>query len=108
MYTDGSKEDKRTAISPLSVMLMNLAVVSTMRLQSAQQEYMVITASSSALQALKSQKFNNPIVSNILHICHYLSRHKDIVFCWVPSHIGIQSNEQADVLAKAALDNLLL
>ena len=37
-------------------------------------------------------------------MCHYLSGHKDIVFCWVPSHIGIQDNERADVLAKAALD----
>ena len=37
-------------------------------------------------------------------MCHYLSGHKDIVFCWVPSHIGIQGNERADVLAKAALD----
>ena len=25
-------------------------------------------------------------------------------FCWLPSHIGIQGNERADVLAKAALD----
>ena len=58
---------------------------------------MVITDSLSSLQALK-----NPIVSNILHMCHYLSGHKDIVFCWVPSHIGIQGNEQADVLSKAA------
>ena len=37
-------------------------------------------------------------------MCHYLSGHKDIIFCWVPSHIGIQGNERADVLAKAALD----
>ena len=65
---------------------------------------MIITDSLSLLQALKSQKLNNPIVSNILHICHYFSGHKDIVFCWVPSHIGIQGNERADVLAKAALD----
>ena len=28
----------------------------------------------------------------------------DIIFCWVPSHIGILGNERADVLAKAALD----
>ena len=37
-------------------------------------------------------------------MCHYLSGHKDIIFCWVPSHIGVQGNERADVLAKAALD----
>ena len=65
---------------------------------------MIITDSLSSLQAFKSQKLNNPIVSNILHMCHYLSGHKDIIFCWVPSHIGIQGNERADVLAKAALD----
>ena len=66
---------------------------------------MIIADSLSSLHALKSQKLNNPIVSNILHMCHYLSGHKDIVFCWVPSHIGIQSNERAYVLAKAALDD---
>ena len=37
-------------------------------------------------------------------MCHYLSGHKDIVFCWVPGHIGIQGNVRADVLAKASLD----
>ena len=71
---------------------------------SSDEEFMIITDSLSSLQALKSQKLNNPIVSNILHMCHYLSGHKDIVFCWLPSHIGIQGNERADVLAKAALD----
>ena len=85
VYTDGSKEDKRTAMS-LSVMIMNLAVVSTMR-DSNDEEFMIITDSLSSLQALESQKLNNPIVSDILHMSHYLSGHKDIVFCWVPSHI---------------------
>ena len=37
-------------------------------------------------------------------MCHYLlSKHKDIVFFWVPSHIGIHGNEWDDVLAEAAL-----
>ena len=70
--------------------------------ESSVEEFMIITDSS--LQALKSQKLNNPIVSNILHMCHYMSGHKDIFFCWVPSHVGIQGSERADVLAKAALD----
>ena len=71
---------------------------------SSDEEFMIITDLLSSLQALKSQKLNNPIVSNILHMCHYLSGHKNIIFCWVPSHFGIQGNERADVLAKAALD----
>ena len=71
---------------------------------SSDEEFMIITDSLSSLKALKSQKLNNPIVSNILHMCHYLSGRKDIVLCWVPSHIGIQGNERADVSAKTALD----
>ena len=121
VYTDGSKEDKRTAVSfvcddhEFSCRINDEASICTAELlaieaaieyiwDSSDEEFMIITDSLSSLQALKSQKLNNPIVSNILHMCHYLSGHKDIVFCWVPSHIGIQGNERADVLAKAALD----
>ena len=121
VYTDGSKEDKRTAMSfvcddhEFSCRINDEASICTAELlaieaaieyiwDSSDEEFMIITDSLSSLQALKSQKLNNPIVSNILHMCHYLSGHKDIIFCWVPSHIGIQGNERADVLAKAALD----
>ena len=30
-------------------------------------------------------------------------QHKSVMFCWVPSHVGIQGNERVDVLAKLAL-----
>ena len=46
-------------------------------------EASICTAELLAIEAAieyKSQKLNNPIVSNILHMCHYLSGHKDIVF----------------------------
>ena len=121
MHTDGPKEDKRTAMSfvcdyhEFSCRINDEASICTAELlaieaaieyiwDTSDEEFMIITDSLSSLQALKSQKLNNPILSNILHMCHYLSGHKDIIFCWVPSHIGIQSNERADVLAKAALD----
>ena len=122
VYTDRSKEDKRTAMSyvcddhEFSCRISNEVSICTTELlaieaaieyiwESSDEEFMVITDSLSSLQALKSQKLNNPIVSNILHMCHYLSGHKDIVYCRVPSHIGVQGNEyRADVLAKAALD----
>ena len=53
--------------------------------ESSDEEFMIITDSLSSLQALKSQKLNNPIVSNILHMCLYLSGHKDIVFAGYPA-----------------------
>ena len=97
MYTDGSKEDKRTAMSfvcddhEFSCRIDDEASIFTAELlaieaaieyiwDSSDQELTIITDSLSSLQALKSQKLNNPIVSNILHMCHYLSGHKDIVF----------------------------
>ena len=55
--------------------------------ESSDEEFIVITDSLSSLQALKSQKLNNPIVSNILHMCHYFFGPKDIVFCWVTAVI---------------------
>ena len=97
VYTDGSKDDKRTAMSfvcddhEFSCRINDEASICTAELlaieaaieyiwDSSDEEFMIITDSLSSLQALKSQKLNNPIVSNILHMCHYLSGHKDIVF----------------------------
>ena len=46
----------------------------------------------------------NPWVVRVLEKYNQLkSRSKDIVFCWIPSHIGIKGNEEADEAAKEAL-----
>ena len=33
-----------------------------------------------------------------------MNHNKMVIFCWIPSHIGIQGNDEADSLAKAALN----
>ena len=31
-------------------------------------------------------------------------QHKSVMFCWVPSHVGIQGNERVDALVRLALN----
>ena len=59
--------------------------------------------SKSVLQAL-STKWDHPYVVIILEQLLYLHKKgKSVIFCWLPSHIGIRGNERADSSAKAAL-----
>ena len=57
----------------------------------------------SVLQALHNIKLDNPLLVNILVKNSELSSSYNIVYCWLPSHIGIRGNEEADRAAKMAL-----
>ena len=59
--------------------------------------------SKSALQALLS-KWDHPTVQTIMRFLVFLHTvHKTVIFCWLPSHMGISGNERTDSAAKAAL-----
>ena len=45
----------------------------------------------------------NPQIQKILEKCHELLACKEIVLCWIPSHIGIPGNEMVDKQAKRSL-----
>jgi len=44
------------------------------------------------------------ILSILTNIHHLHLKNYDLVFCWIPSHIGITGNEKADQAAKSVLN----
>jgi len=65
----------------------------------------VFSDSLSRLQAIESCKVENPLILKILKDYNQLiNSGKSITSCWIPSHVGIRGNEDADIDAKAGLD----
>ena len=120
IYTDGSKDGDRTACAVVtpsfefskrlpdrsSIFSAELqALVSALRYCkiNTSSKFAIFCDSKSVLQAL-STKWDHPYVIIILEQLLYLYRKgKSVIFCWLPSHIGICGNEHADSSAKAAL-----
>ena len=50
------------------------------------------------------QKSCQSTPQNLIEKHHDLSKTKEILLCWLPSHVGIKGNEAANVKAKASLD----
>jgi len=72
--------------------------------ESSFQKFLICSDSLSCLQALQGFNLRNPLLQEVIHAYREsTSTDKDIVFCWVPSHVGISGNEVADFAAKAAL-----
>ena len=55
------------------------------------------------MQALEGEKTDTPLIVSLLEKLYILCDRADIVFCWLPSHVGISGNEEADKAAKDAL-----
>ena len=120
IYTDGSKDGKKVASAAIldgelyQFRLPNNSSVFSAEIkaidlalnhieQDAYWRYIIYTDSLSAMKALEGEKTGNPLVVNLLEKLSRLCERADIVFCWLPSHIGISGNEEADKAAKDAL-----
>ena len=122
IYTDGSKSDKYVSASVVSsadIYKVNLpdhstiftaeAVVLKLAVQHIQRQVIpksvIFSDSLSCVQALQGKNLNHPVICEILEILTYLSKvNTEVVFCWIPGHIGIKGNEKADKIAKQIID----
>ena len=121
IYTDGSKDGVKTAlafVSPsftFSKRLPDKASIFTAEMEalasalryikvSEFNKFVIFCDFKSALQALLS-KWDHPSVLFILKFLIELhAKRKIVVFCWLPSHMGVSGNEKADAAAKAAFE----
>ena len=121
IYTDGSKTNDAVAaaaVTPtysmskaynksnsifsaeLRALILALEYIQTTN----HRNYIIFSDSKSSLQALQDLQTSNPLVCRALELHTTLcNEHKNIVFCWLPSHVGIRGNEAADRAAKGAL-----
>ena len=66
-------------------------------------KFIIFSDSLSVLKAMNHTSSKNPQIQKLLEKCHELLTYKEIVLCWIPSHIGIQGNEMVDKQAKTSL-----
>lgn len=125
IFTDGSKTENgvgfavhyrenfsrklstETGIFTAELAAILKAVTIISKTEGNHKEYTIFTDSRSTIMALQSFNNYNPIVCSILHVvlrC-MLRLGKSIHFCWVPSHVGVTGNEEADILARRAADS---
>ena len=120
IYTDGSKDGKKVSAAALldgelyqfrlpdnassfSAELKALDLALSHIQQDAYWRYIIFTDSLSAMQALENERTENPSIVNLLDKIFEICTNANLVFCWLPSHIGTSGNEEADKAVKQAL-----
>ena len=64
----------------------------------------IFSDSLSVLQALNQTSSKNSQIQYLLLKHHEISSSKTVIYCWIPSHIGIYGNEKVDKNAKESLN----
>ena len=122
IYTDGSKSPSGVGFAAVSsnrtiqFSLPTYASVFTAELMAIlaaieiikdnpPQKFVIFSDSRSAVEVLKSYSCKNPLVLNIRNLLHKMHlSDKEIEICWIPAHVDIKGNEEADKAAKSAVN----
>ena len=121
VYTNGSKEDSKagcavisgnhfkmlripddTSIFTTEAKAVDLAL-DFIRTCDTYNKFIIFSDSLSVLKAMNHTSSKNQNIQKLLEIFHKLLANKEIVLCWIPSHIGILENESVDQKAKTWL-----
>lgn len=119
IYTDGSKSEqgvgaavvcerkriKATLPSEATVYSSEIHAI-TMAVSFIRNEesnkYVIFSDSLSTLCKLDKANYSHPAIRKIQHDIDDMKRQKTVEFCWIPGHVGIKGNEEADKEAKSA------
>ena len=64
----------------------------------------MLSDSLSVLKFISNAKCDHPFLVDLFNLYFKLCDNKDIVFAWVPGHVGIRGNNVVDLAAKHALE----
>ena len=124
-FTDGSKTKEGVAVAAISTKqskktftcwLPDNSSICTAELRaillalkhvyySKEKSFLILSDSLSSLQSILNLKYDHPVLVQILELYTEMTREgREIVFIWVPGHVGIRGNSAADSAAKDALD----
>ena len=122
LYTDGSKMDDKVGGAaswefrklltriPDGASIFSaeaVALINALKLvrSSTLKKFIIFTDSLSCLQSIENEDLSNPLIMKfLLKYKNILLQGKNLVLCWIPSHVGIPGNEKADRLAKESLE----
>ena len=116
MYISGSHHEKIRLPDGSSIFTAETKAIDMalnyVRNNSLNKKFVIFSDSLSVLKSLNHTVSKHPKIQNVIEKHHELQRTKEILFCWLPSHVGIRGNEATDVKAKTSLDigisNLIL
>ena len=123
IYTDGSKKDdkagsaavwssgtvKRRLPDGSSIFSAEaVALIDALKIidESERDKFIIFADSLSCLQSIENEDLCNSLIQRFLADYTKLrNQKKEVVMCWIPSHIGIEGNEKADEAAKSSLND---